>query len=223
MTTGEISEIVPTVHFGIKKRIYLFTKRLFDIVISLLGLIILSPIFLVVIIAIKLDSKGPAIFTQDRIGLNGKLFKFYKFRSMVMDADKVLFEMLERDTEIAKEYKKNKKLKDDPRITRVGNFIRKFSIDELPQLLNVLKGDMSLIGNRPYLPREINDMGDYYKDIVISKPGLTGLWQVSGRSDITFKERLKIESKYSKIMSFKLDVQIFFKTFKAVFGRNGAK
>lgn len=202
---------------------YLVTKRLFDIIISLIGLIILLPIFLIIVIAIKLDSKGPAIFTQDRIGLNGKLFKFYKFRSMVIDADKVLFEMLEKDTEIAREYKKNKKLENDPRITRVGKFIRKFSIDELPQLLNVLKGDMSLIGNRPYLPREMEDMGNYYEKIITSKPGLTGLWQVSGRNDITFKERLKIESKYSEIMSIGLDVQIFFKTFKAVFGRNGAK
>lgn len=223
MYTEEISEIIPAVHFGVRKKIYLGFKRLFDIVVSLLGLIILCPFFLIIIIAIKLDSKGPAIFTQDRIGLNGKLFKFYKFRSMVIDADKVLFEMLEKDTKIAKEYHKNKKLKNDPRITRVGKFIRNFSIDELPQLLNVLKGDMSLIGNRPYLPRELEDMGDYYKEIVISKPGLTGLWQVSGRSDITFKERLKIESEYSKKMSLKLDIKIFFKTFKAVFGRNGAE
>lgn len=205
------------------KRIYLFFKRLFDIVVSLIGLIILLPFFVIIIIAIKLDSKGPAIFTQDRIGLNGKLFKFYKFRSMVIDADEVLFEMLEHDTEIAKEYKKNKKLENDPRITRIGKIIRKFSIDELPQLLNVLKGEMSLIGNRPYLPREMDDMGKYYDKIILSKPGLTGLWQVSGRSDITFNERLKIEAKYSEIMNSSLDVQIFFKTFKAVFGKNGAK
>lgn len=208
---------------SVGKKFYLFFKRLFDIIISLIGLIVLSPFFVILIIAIKLDSKGPAIFTQDRIGLNGKLFKFYKFRSMVIDADKVLFEMLENDTKIAREYKKNKKLENDPRITRVGKFIRRFSVDELPQLLNVLKGDMSLIGNRPYLPREMDDMGKFYDKIILSKPGLTGLWQVSGRSDITFNERLKIESKYSEIMNLKLDVQIFFKTFKAVFGRNGAK
>jgi len=205
------------------KKIYLFFKRIFDIVISLVGLIFLFPIFLITIIAIRIDSKGKAIFTQYRIGVNGKLFKLYKFRSMVLNADKVLFEMLENDAEIAKEYKKNKKLENDPRITRVGKFIRKFSIDELPQLLNVLKGDMSLIGNRPYLPREIEDMGKYYDDIITSKPGLTGLWQVSGRNDISFKERLKIEAKYSEIMNAGLDVEIFFKTFKAVFGRNGAK
>ena len=223
MYAEDISETVSTVHFGIRKKLYLGIKRLFDIVISLLGLIFLLPIFLIIMIAIKIDSKGPAIFIQDRIGLNGKLFKFYKFRSMVVDADKVLYEMLDKDTEIAREYMENRKLKADPRITRIGNFIRKFSIDELPQLINVLKGDMSLIGNRPYLPREKEDMGKYYKEIVISKPGLTGLWQVSGRNNMTFKDRLKIESNYSKNMSLKLDIKIFFKTFKAVFGKEGAQ
>lgn len=212
-----------TIDCKIPNRGYLIVKRLFDIIVSLLGLIVLCPFLFIVFLFIKLDSRGPAIFTQDRIGKNGKLFKFYKFRSMVMDADQVLFEMLEKDTSIAKEYNKNKKLRNDPRITRIGRFIRRTSIDELPQLFNVLKGDMSLIGNRPYLPREKKDMGKYYDVIVQSKPGLTGYWQTSGRSDTSFEERLKLETEYSKKMSFKMDAQIFFKTFKVVFGRNGAE
>lgn len=202
---------------SISKSVYLKFKRLFDIVVSSIALIILSPILVGVIIAIRVESKGKAVFTQERIGLNGKLFKLYKFRSMVENADEVLFEMLKNDKEIAKEYKLNKKLKDDPRITKVGKFIRKVSIDELPQLVNVLKGDMSLIGNRPYLPREKDDMGRYYNDIVLSKPGITGLWQTSGRNDTTFTQRCKIESEYSKNMSLIMDIKIFFKTFIVVF------
>ena len=202
---------------SISKSVYLKFKRLFDIVVSSVALVILSPILLGVIIAIRVESKGKAVFTQERIGLNGKLFKLYKFRSMVENADEVLFEMLKNDKEIAEEYKVNKKLKDDPRITKVGKFIRKVSIDELPQLVNVLKGDMSLIGNRPYLPREKDDMGRYYDDIILSKPGITGLWQTSGRNDTTFTQRCKIESEYSRNMSLMMDIKIFFKTFIVVF------
>lgn len=207
---------VMTAEFSISKSMYLCFKRLFDIVVSLIGIIVLSPVFLLTIIAIRLESKGKAIFTQDRIGLDGKTFKFYKFRSMVQDADRILFELLEKDEDLREEYRINKKLVNDPRITRIGKFIRKTSIDELPQLFNVLKGDMSLIGNRPYLPREKEDMGIFYEDIVKSKPGLTGLWQVSGRSNTTFKTRLKIESNYSKDMCLSTDIKIFFKTFIVV-------
>ncbi|MDE5629975.1 MAG: sugar transferase, partial [Bacilli bacterium] len=139
------------------------------------------------------------------------------FRSMVDNADEVLFEMLKKDKNVSEEYKINKKLKNDPRITKVGRFIRKVSIDELPQLVNVLKGDMSLIGNRPYLPREKEDMGRYYNDIILSKPGITGLWQTSGRSNTTFTKRCKIEAEYSKNMSLMTDIKIFFKTFIVVF------
>lgn len=202
---------------SLSKNVYLKFKRLFDILVSSVALITLSPILLGVIIAIRLESKGKAVFTQERIGLNGKLFKLYKFRSMVENADEVLFEMLKKDKKVAKEYKINKKLKDDPRITKVGKIIRKLSIDELPQLVNVFKGDMSLIGNRPYLPREKEDMGTYYNDIVMSKPGITGLWQTNGRSDTTFVKRCKMEAEYSKNMSLMMDIGIFFKTFIVVF------
>jgi len=166
---------------------------------------------------------GKIIFTQNRIGKNGKEFKFYKFRSMVVNADDVLKELLKQDEELAKEYKENKKFREDPRITKVGKFIRKASIDELPQLINVLKGDMSLIGNRPYLPREKEDMGSFYEDIIKTKPGITGYWQVSGRSDLSFRKRLELEQYYSNHYGFKMDMKIFFRTFSVVLGKNGAK
>ena len=198
-------------------------KRGFDIFASFFGLIFLSPLLIGTIIAIRLESKGKAIFTQERIGKDGKLFKFYKFRSMVTNADEILEKMLKEDTEQTREYKLNKKLTEDPRVTKVGKFIRRTSIDELPQLINVLKGEMSLIGNRPYLPREKEDMGTYYNDIVKTKPGITGLWQVSGRSNTTFEDRLKLEKEYSNTCSIKLDIKIFFKTIKVVLNMVGAK
>lgn len=212
-----INEMTVAPTLTMSKAAYLVIKRIFDVTVSLFALIVLSPFLLLTIIAIKLDSKGKAIYTQDRIGLNGKLFKLYKFRSMVSDADKQLEEILAKDDVLALEYRINKKFKNDPRITRVGKFIRKVSIDELPQLVNVLKGDMSLIGNRPYLPREIDDMRPYFEQIVKSKPGITGLWQTSGRSNTTFKTRCKIESEYSENMSISMDIKIFFKTFIVVF------
>lgn len=197
--------------------LYLGIKRFFDIVVSLIGLIFLIPIALVVKIMYMISGDFHSIFfTQDRIGKNGKTFKFYKFRSMVPNADKILFELLEKDKELAKEYKINKKLKDDPRITKAGKFLRKTSLDELPQLINIFLGQMSFVGNRPYLPREKDDMGEYFDDIVKSKPGLTGYWQVMGRSDTTFETRCKLEAKYSNEMSLRLDIKIFFKTFLVV-------
>lgn len=202
---------------------YSVIKRLFDIICGLLGIIILIPVTLIIkIISVCCGDFDSIFFTQKRIGKDGKEFNFYKYRSMVPNADKILFEMLENNPEIKAEYDKNKKLKDDPRITRVGKIIRRLSIDELPQLFNVLKGDMSVIGNRPYLPREKEDMGEYFDDIVKTKPGITGYWQTSGREDVTFKTRLKLESYYSKNRSLGLDVKIFFKTFKAIFGGHGA-
>lgn len=156
---------------------YLIVKRLFDIIVSLIGIIFLIPIALVIKICYILTGDFHKIlFTQDRIGKDGKIFKFYKFRSMVPNADEILFRTLQIDLIAAAEYKENKKLKNDPRITKIGKIIRKTSIDELPQLINILKGDMSLIGNRPYLPREKEDMSTYYNDIVKTKPGLTGYW-----------------------------------------------
>lgn len=203
--------------------IYLFIKRLFDIVVGLIGLIILIPISLIVkICSICTGDFGSIFFSQNRIGKDGKEFKFYKFRTMIPNADEKLFELLKEDKELAKEYKKNKKLKNDPRITKIGKILRRSSIDELPQLINVLLGNMSVIGNRPYLPREKEDMGEYFDEIVKTKPGITGYWQTSGRKDVSFKKRLELESYYSNNRSILLDVKIFFKTFGAVFHGHGA-
>lgn len=213
-----------TIFLKIKRIIYLTLKRTFDILVSLIGLIFLLPVALVVKISYMLTGDFKSIFfVQDRIGKNGKTFKFFKFRTMVPNADEVLFRTLELDKILAEEYKENKKLKDDPRITKAGKIIRRYSIDELPQLINIFLGDMSLIGNRPYLPREKKDMGDSFDTIVATKPGLTGYWQVSGRSDVTFKKRLELESYYSNNSGVRLDIKIFFKTFSAVIGTKGAK
>ncbi len=209
---------------SVKEVGYLFIKRLFDIICGLLGIILLIPVTIIVKIVSMCNRDFASIFfSQNRIGKNGKEFKLYKFRSMVPNADEILFKTLEMDKVAAEEYKKNKKFKNDPRITKVGRVMRKLSIDELPQLINVVKGDMSMIGNRPYLPREKDDMGEYYKDIIKTKPGLTGYWQVNGRSDTTFNERLKLESFYSNHNSLVLDIKIFFKTFQVVLFGKGAK
>lgn len=209
---------------SVKRGLYLVIKRIFDILVALIGLIFIIPMALVIKVAYVMQGDFTSIiYTQDRIGKNGKLFKLYKFRSMVPNADEVLFRTLELDKVMAQEYSINKKLKDDPRVTKIGKIIRKLSIDEFPQFLNVLLGDMSLIGNRPYLPREQKDMGKYYEDIIKTKPGLTGFWQVSGRSNTTFEERLKLEEEYSTKASLLLDIEIFFKTFIVVLFGKGAE
>jgi undecaprenyl-phosphate galactose phosphotransferase len=160
------------------------------------------------------------MFRQARIGKDGKTIRMFKFRSMVPNADEILKDLLEKNPDMALEYKTNKKLKNDPRITKMGKYVRKFSIDETPQFINILLGHMAMIGNRPYLPREKKDMGKYYAEIVMSKPGLTGYWQTAGRNNVDFNSRLKLESYYSKHMSLWFDIKIFFKTFGVVlFGR----
>ena len=225
----EISAIVSEeekarVGYKIKRGIYHFIKRSFDIFFALLGLIFLLPIALVVKISYLLSKDhGKIFFSQNRIGMNGKEFKFYKFRSMILNADEVLFKLMEENEDLREEYETNKKLRKDPRITKIGRFLRRTSLDELPQVLNILKGDMSIIGNRPYLPREKEDMGQYFNAIVSTRPGLTGYWQVSGRSDTTFDYRLKLEKYYSQHCGLKMDIKIFFKTIKVVLFGNGAK
>ena len=209
---------------SLNRTMYFFIKRLFDVLMAIIGIIAMIPIALIVKVSYMLTGDFDSIFyKQKRIGKNGEEFDFYKFRSMIPNADEVLKELLKNDKKLAKEYKINKKLEHDPRVTKMGNILRKTSLDELPQVLNIIKNDMSVIGNRPYLPREKEDMGIYYNDIIKTKPGLTGLWQVSGRSNTTFEERLKIEQFYSNELNIKLDIKIFFKTFKVVFIHRGAK
>ena len=209
---------------SIKKYLYFGVKRLFDILIALIGCLFLLPVILIVKISYLLHKDFDSIFfKQKRIGKNGKEFNLYKFRSMVPNADEVLKELLKNDEASRKEYKINKKLKNDPRVTSVGKILRVTSLDELPQFINIFKGEMSLIGNRPYLPREKEDMGLYYNDIIKTKPGLSGYWQVMGRSNTTFEERLKLEQYYSNNFGFRIDTKIFFKTFGAVLKHKGAK
>ena len=221
---NQLDTMEKTYAFSLSRSFYFFVKRLFDILMAIIGIIVMIPIALLVKISYMLTGDFDSIFyKQKRIGKNGEEFDFYKFRSMIPNADEVLKELLKNDKKLAKEYKINKKLEHDPRVTKMGNILRKTSLDELPQVLNIIKNDMSVIGNRPYLPREKEDMGIYYNDIIKTKPGLTGLWQVSGRSNTTFEERLKIEQFYSNELNIKLDIKIFFKTFKVVFIHIGAK
>ena len=203
--------------------IFIFFKRLFDIIVSVIGLMILLPIILIVKIAYLISGDKDSIFyTQNRIGLNGKEFKIYKFRTMVPNADELLEEILKNPLR-RREYQINKKLHKDPRMTKVGKFLRETSIDELPQMLNVFKGDMAIVGNRPYLPKEKRDMGYYFDKIVETKPGITGMWQTHGRSNTTFQRRLEIESRYSDDFSIADDLTIFLRTFKVVITRDGSK
>ena len=162
---------------------YFACKKIVDILAGIVGTILLIPITLIVYIMriIKHENDGPLFYTQLRIGKNGKQFKLYKFRTMVMNADEKLYKYLDENEDAKKEYQKYKKLKHDPRITKIGNFLRKTSLDEFPQFINVLKGDMSLVGPRPYLYREKDDIGNYYDEIIKVKPGITGYWQVNGR------------------------------------------
>ena len=203
---------------------YRFTKRFVDIIAGIVGVILLIPITLVVEIIriIKKENDGPLFYTQLRIGKNGKQFKMYKFRSMCMNADERLKEYLQENEEARKEYKKYKKLKCDPRITKVGKVLRATSLDEFPQLINVLIGNMSLVGPRPYLPREQKEMGEYYSGITKVKPGITGPWQIRGRSKITFEDRLKMDLEYANKSSLKRDVKILIKTFSKVIDKDGA-
>jgi len=200
----------------------LITKRIFDIVFSIFLIFLFSPIIVITAILIKLTSKGPIFYVQERPGRFGRMIKIYKFRTMYLDADKKLEEILKNNEELREEFMKYRKLKNDPRITPLGRFLRRFSIDEIPQLFNVLKGDMSIVGPRPYQIDEIEHMGEY-KDIVLSvRPGLTGLWQISGRSDLSFQAKLKIETWYVLNWNLWLDLFIIIRTIPAVISGKGA-
>ena len=208
-----------------KKYLYRFIKRIVDILGGILGCLLLVPITLVLFVvkSFSKEDKGPLFYEQLRVGKDGKEFRFYKYRSMVMHADEKLWEYLNKNPEAKEEYQKYKKLKDDPRVTKLGKFLRGTSLDEFPQLINVLKGDMSLVGPRPYLYREKVDMGERFDTIVTVKPGLTGLWQVNGRNDTDFEERTRIDVEYIQRRSLWLDFKIFVRTFLKVFKKEGAK
>jgi lipopolysaccharide/colanic/teichoic acid biosynthesis glycosyltransferase len=196
-----------------QQRSYLLVKRIIDISGSLLGLFLLGILFLIVAIAIKIeDPKGPIIFTQKRVGKNGKEFNMYKFRSMISDAENRLEDLLKYNETTGAMFK----MKDDPRVTRIGRFIRKTSIDELPQLWNVFLGDMSLVGPRPPLLREVAEYTEYDMQRLLVVPGCTGLWQVNGRSDIGFNEMVELDLQYIRSRNLKLDILIILKTIKVM-------
>ena len=202
-----------------KEGFYLFVKRVTDILGALIGLILLSPIFLIVAIAIKLDSKGPIIFGHTRKGLGGKDIKVYKFRTMYENSKEIFDNFTEEQKQ---EFYKNFKLDNDPRITKIGNFLRRSSIDELPQLINILNGSMSIVGPRPIVEKEIALYGEYAPKLFSVVPGLTGYWQANGRSDTTYQERIKMDMYYIDNRSLGLDFKIIFKTFSSVIKGEGA-
>ena len=203
-----------------EKKIYIKVKRILDCILATIALIILSPIYLIIAIAVKIDSKGPVFFGHTRIGKNGKIIKIYKYRTMVTNAEELIKQFT---PEQMKEYKENFKLENDPRITKVGKFLRKTSLDELPQLLNIIQGDLALIGPRPVVKKELEKYGENAGKFLSVTPGLTGNWAASGRSNTTYEERMKMELWYVDNISFITDVKIFFKTIIAVIKKEGAK
>lgn len=200
------------------KPFYDAVKRVFDIVCSSLALVVLSPLFLAVIIAVKSDG-GRAFYSQLRVGKNGKMFRMYKFRSMVENADELLEDLLDKN-----DYKDGPafKMKEDPRVTKVGHFIRKYSIDELPQLINIIKGDMSIVGPRPPLPREVVQYDDYQRQRLLVTPGLTCYWQTYGRSGLPFNDWMIMDIHYIQRRCFTLDLHLILKTIYAVIFTRGA-
>ena len=201
-----------------KSIIYKFIKRTFDILSSGLALIILSPVFLITAIAIKLEDKGPVFYTAKRWGKDMKTFKMVKFRSMRVNADELLKHLLKDSEQTGHAFK----IKDDPRITKVGKFIRKYSIDELPQLWNIFRGDMSVVGPRPIMTVNTEKISDYDKQRWIVKPGLTCYWQVSGRADVKWEEWIEMDLDYIERMNMAEDIKLIFKTIPVVFKASGA-
>lgn len=199
--------------------VYKYLKRAIDFLLSLIGLIVLSPLFLLIAILIKKESNGPVFFKHKRIGKNGKEIYLYKFRSMVPNAEELIKVFTPKQM---KEFKENFKLENDPRVTRIGKFLRKTSLDELPQLINILKGELSIIGPRPVVKEELEKYGNNKKKFLSVTPGLTGYWAANGRSDITYQQRMTMELYYVDNRSFKLDLKIFIKTIISVLRKEGA-
>lgn len=221
--TYHVGEMVEDTIGYISKCFTLFVKRCIDIVGAIVGIAILIPLTAVVWIVNKVNKEdGPLFYSQERIGKNGKHFKMYKFRSMVVGADEILKQMLENDEELRKEFEATRKLKEDPRITKIGKILRKTSLDEFPQFVNVLKGEMSLVGPRAVIDGEIEMFG-IHKDTVLSvKPGITGYWAANGRSDTSYEERIEMETFYANNMSIFLDIELLFKTVISVVKKEGA-
>ncbi len=196
-----------------KKNIYLFIKTLFDIIFSSMVIILGSPLFLLISLLIKFSSRGPIFYYHKRVGKNFKSFYCIKFRTMHPEADDIFKTLLETNEEIKQEFEKTHKLKNDPRITNIGKFLRKTSLDELPQFLNVLKMDMSVIGPRPIVKKEIKKYGKQINKVLSINPGITGLWQVSGRNNLSYNKRVYLDSLYVDSLNFIMDLRIIIRTF----------
>ncbi len=208
---------------NLKSQVNQFIKRSFDLIVSLLSLPVLLPVLAVIALVVAMDSPGKPVFIQDRLGRAGRRFHLYKFRTMYQDADAILEKYLKDHPKARREWFEFRKLRDyDPRVTRVGRFLRKTSLDELPQVFNVIKGEMSLTGPRPYLPREQEDMNGFESIILLTRPGLSGLWQVSGRNNLTFQDRLRMDVWYVLNWSLWLDITLLLRTVRAVFKRDGS-
>jgi lipopolysaccharide/colanic/teichoic acid biosynthesis glycosyltransferase len=199
--------------------IYLLVKRMFDLICSLLAIVVFSPFLLIIVVVIRLTSEGPAIYKQNRVGRNGKLFSIYKFRSMVNGADNLSAHLT---PELLEHYRVNRKISNDPRITKVGNLLRRTSLDELPQIFNIFKGEMSIVGPRPLLPDEIEMYGRSFDDYISVKSGLTGLWQVKSRHKTAMSDRAELDYEYLRNKCLIYDLSIIFKTVGVVFSRKGA-
>ena len=202
------------------REVYSYVKRGLDVILSALGTIILSPVFLIIAGIIKFDSPGKVFFKHKRIGKNGKEIYIYKFRTMVENAEDMIRDF---SPEQLQEFKENYKLKDDPRITKVGSFLRRTSLDELPQIFNILRGELSIIGPRPVIKEELEKYGPNKAKFLSITPGLTGYWQANGRSNTTYEERMQMELYYVENYSLKMDIKIFFKTILSVLKKEGAR
>ena len=195
---------------------YKFIKKLFDLLFSLLFLIISLPFFLIISLFIKLSSRGPIFYLQERIGKNNKTFNCIKFRTMHSEAEDILENLITNNENLRKEFEESHKLKNDPRITNIGKFLRKTSLDEIPQFLNVIKMEMSIIGPRPIVKNEIKKYGKSYNRVISINPGITGLWQVSGRNNLSYKRRVFLDCLYVKNFNFLADFKIILRTFGVI-------
>jgi Undecaprenyl-phosphate galactose phosphotransferase WbaP len=220
--SGAVPHPTQVVHAGLLRESAGRVKRALDLILGALLLVVSVPIGVLIAAAIWLESGRPILFAHRRIGQGGKTFLLYKFRSMVANADAVLQRHLEQRPELAMEWRRDHKLKDDPRVTRVGRFLRKRSLDELPQFWNVLRGDMSLVGPRPIVPEETAKYGPRFRMYTLVKPGLTGLWQVSGRNDTSYRKRVSLDAEYIRRWSLWLDLRILLQTVRVVVGGHGA-
>lgn len=208
--------------YNLLRPLSMTVKRALDLALGAALLVVLGPLLAVLALAVKLSSPGPVLFRQPRIGRDGRQFVCLKFRTMYRDAEERLRLLLDSNPAVRREWEEFARITDDPRVTRLGRFLRRFSLDELPQLLNVMRGEMALVGPRPYLPRELDQVGRYLSTIVRVRPGMTGLWQVSGRAALPFRERLVLDEYYIRNWSLWTDVAILFRTVWAVLGGRGA-